>query len=242
MRASRILLNAPAAEASAHDMMDEMREAEQLAAALRSRLPPRIDGRDLSPVVKIPYHAALVDIGLSYRAAELADAALDLIGSHRTVSALMLARGALETAAVHFYASKHVLDAVASNDIQECTNVLFRALTGSKVYSSAATPPIQVLTALGHVDKHFEGARSFYDQQSEIAHPNWWGSHGAYAGENETEDSIEFHPDHPRIGGIEVARGIAMALTVLEFSHQRLGRAMPAFIEVCEVWWKEHGA
>lgn len=206
--------------------MDELRQAEILSGALRSRLPGRINGRDFSKTIKVPYHAVLVDAGLSYRSAELAESALDLIGAYRTVSALVLARAALETAAVHFYASKYV----------------FRALVGSKVYSAAGTAPIQVLTALDHVDKVFPGVRNFYDQQSEIAHPNWWGAHGAYAGENETEDSVEFLPDQPRVGVAEVARGIVMALTVLGYSHQRLGKAMPAFISTCERWWDANGA
>jgi hypothetical protein len=92
------------------------------------------------------------------------------------------------------------------------------------------------------VDKVFPGVRNFYDQQSEIAHPNWWGAHGAYASENESEDSVEFLPDQPRVGTAEVARGIVMALTVLEYSHQRLGKAMPAFIGTCERWWDANGA
>jgi addiction module HigA family antidote len=57
-------------------LTDDLRQAEILAGALRARLPAKIDGRALSETVKIPYHAVLVDIGLS-----------EIVAGRRTITA-----------------------------------------------------------------------------------------------------------------------------------------------------------
>jgi hypothetical protein len=221
---------------------DSRPECQRLVAEIRQRLPQSLDGRAFSQTVKVPYHAALLDAGLSYRILELAEGSLNMVDARRFVAGAIIARACVETAALHFYVGKKVLSACDSGEIQEATDILYRALTGSTAYGDATVKPINVLTAIDHTDKTFHGIRSFYDQQSEFAHPNWWGSHGAF-GVDEREDGIEFAQESSRtIDGTEVVRGLRLALVIFDYSQRKLRNAMPTFSTVCDEWWRIHGA
>lgn len=214
---------------------DSIRDVERLAAQLRGRLPISLSGRSLSEMTKVPYKAALLDSGLSYRAAELAEGTLELIHSRRMIGAILTARAVVETAALHYYAVKKVVQSLETGSIVESDDILYRALVGSPFYGDGEVKPIQVLTAIDHVDKKFPGYRSVYDEQSEFAHPNWFGANGAYAGANETEDRVEFLPDFGSgPTAQEVSRGLSVGLVVLDYSHARLMKAMPEFVSLCE--------
>lgn len=231
-----------AEEEELNDEADELPMCVRLLADIRGRLPREVKGRALSASVKIPYHAALLDAGLSHRIVELADATLALIESHRFVAGALVARAAVETASLHYYAMKKILVACESKDIEEVTETLYRALTGSHAYGDGSVKPINVLTAIDFTDKTFKGVRSFYDQQSEYAHPNWFGAHGAF-GLNEEEDRIEFGSGSAQgIEGQEVARGLALGLIVFDHSQRKLRNSLLGFAKVCDDWYRDHGA
>lgn len=215
--------------------MDALREAESLIAMVRERLPRRVDGRSISAITKTPYHAVLFNAGLSYRAAELAEASLELIHSHRRVAAAVTARALLETSALHYYGVKKIAAAVDGPSFVEADAILYRALVASKAYGDGSVQPIQVMTAIDHATKQFTGYRDFYDQLSELAHPNFFGTIAPYAGENETEDQVEFHPDFaPGVPAQEPARAVCTGLLVLGYSRQRLEASLPDFVALAE--------
>ena len=212
-----------------------LRECESLVAQLRATLPTAVNGEAVSPTAKIPYKVVLLSADLSYRIAELADATLALLADRYRVAAAMTARAAMETAALHFYVVTKIRGAIQAGASNEVDVVLVRALTGTKVFEGESKQPINVLTAIACTDKRFAGFSAFYNELSEYAHPNYFGSHFAYVADGESEFHAAFSADHaPGLASGVITCPLAVALTVFGHSRATLATELPSFVALCE--------
>lgn len=214
---------------------EESSEAAQvIMSRLQSKLPRSLDAAVVSPFAKVPYKAAVLNVGMTYRVVELAQATLEALHSLRTVAASISARAVVETAAVHDYVVRSIEKAVHDGSSFGADDVLMRSLTGQRFNSKGGVTPINVLTAIDHRNKEFPMFREMYDQLSEYAHPNWQGVHAPFAVENETEFTVQF--DQHYAGGIrrsEVVLHLCIALAAFEDSQVRLEKCFANFVKVC---------
>jgi hypothetical protein len=78
-----------------------------------------------------------------------------------------------------FYIHKKMVHQTKKSDPESIHNLLLSAVFGRKD-TSWPEKPIQVLTAIDHMNKEFAGSREEYDRLCEYAHPNMWGGCGTY--------------------------------------------------------------
>ncbi len=125
------------------------------------------------------------------RIVDLADAAQELFRHGRLVPACTLTRSVFETVGIQFYIYKKVVEHTDKPDPESIHLLLITALFGRKDMDGW-DKPLQVLTAIDHVDRIFKGTRSEYDHLCEYAHPNMKGGFGAYARLDETTLETDF--------------------------------------------------
>ena len=139
---------------------------------------------------------------------ELSESSYSSFLKGNIVSGAILARSACETVAVLYYGYKKINNSVKLNSPGGVGLFLHRALWGTRLEGEEELPKaIQVLTAIDHLDKAYNGARKDYDFLCEIAHPNFAGTGMIYFSHNfETNKSeVGHNPDNnsPEALGLE---------------------------------------
>lgn len=138
---------------------------------------------DISPNV-VPINKMLLLIRAIHciRGCELASDALSAFRSGHRVSAVLLARALLESAAMISESLTRVETAEKSgsaSEIESTQQNLNKYIFGSRDDTSPVKA-INILTVINRVDKDFPDLLKMYDNLSEYAHPNWRGGQGAY--------------------------------------------------------------
>lgn len=113
------------------------------------------------------------------RIVDLADAAHEMFRQKRLVPACTLTRSVFETVGILYYIHKKLVEHTEKSDPESIHNLLMSAVFGRKD-TDWPEKSIQVLTAIDHIDKEFQGCRSEYDHLCEYAHPNLKGGYGTY--------------------------------------------------------------
>ena len=113
------------------------------------------------------------------RIVDLADAAHEMFRQRRLVPACTLTRSVFETVGILYYIHKKLIEHTAKTDPESIHKLLLSAVFGRRD-TSWEEPPIQVLTAIDHMDNEFQGSRAEYDHLCEYAHPNLKGGFGTY--------------------------------------------------------------
>ena len=129
------------------------------------------------------------------RTIDLADGALYFFEQQRLVPACTLTRAVVETTGIQFYIYKKLIFHTEKTDPQSIHKLFMSAVFGRKDKEWPQTP-IQVLTAIDHLDRKFPGFRSEYDRLCEYAHPNLAGGYGAYV-RSEGEQLESYFGDNP---------------------------------------------
>ena len=175
---------------------------------------------------------------LIHRAAELSDVACSLFERGRVISAFLITRGLLETAALMCYLRERVCGVTDADGLSDLDDFLMRALLGSRD-GDIEVRALNVLTLVNSVAKKIPFFRNSYDSLSEFAHPNWSGLLGSYAKHDLEKLLVTLGREAvnvpPRIG-------LPVLVGVLEdFIHHDndLGGKLPEFIQLCEVALRE---
>jgi hypothetical protein len=125
------------------------------------------------------------------RIVDLAEAALSLFHEERVVPACTLTRSVVETVAVQYYLYKKIVSHTGSRDPDSIHKLLMSAVFGRRD-KEWPQQPIQVLTAIDHLNKQFPGFRGEYDRLCEYAHPNLGGGYGTYVRSEGSEMQSHF--------------------------------------------------
>ncbi len=125
------------------------------------------------------------------RIVDLADAAYEMFHQERLVPACTLTRSVFETVGIQYYVNKKIIEHTIKPDPESIHKLLISAVFGRKDMDWS-DKPIQILTAIDHMNKEFEGARSEFDRLCEYAHPNLYGGYGTYVRTNETTLETDF--------------------------------------------------
>ena len=147
---------------------------------LGQHLPTEVDALATSTKYKTAAKVHIIRESLIWREEELARSALDLLDRQDYVAAALVTRAVMETTAAMVYLHRLVERALDNGMDEGLDAKLTGFLTGSKVWEEL-DGAINVLTMIDKVEKIIPGYRGHYDFLSEYAHPNWSGTHGAYA-------------------------------------------------------------
>ncbi len=207
--------------------------AENLSQRLVGSLPSTVDPAAISVTAKIPFKVVSLREALLHRAAELAGVACDLFRRNRVVSAFLITRGLLETAAVLCDLRDRVVGAIDTSMLSELDDFLMRALMGSRE-TNAKIQALNVMTIVDRVAKKTTFYRNSYDTLSEFAHPNWSGVLASYSKHDAKNLLVNLGADvakmSPRIG-LPILIGVLEAFI---FCYKDLGLRLPDFIKLCE--------
>jgi hypothetical protein len=108
-------------------LMDEIRGRLEL---FECNLPERVDAMAVSPTSKLPFKVLLYREALIWRMAELGRAAFQSFERDRLVTAIVLARAAVETSAALWYLCAKVAAALGSNAIGDIDDYLIKLVGG----------------------------------------------------------------------------------------------------------------
>lgn len=199
--------------------------------ALAEALPKTLDLRAPSKYKTVGNTYALRD-SLTWRMEELTRSALVLFESDCLVAAALVARGVMETTAATFYLHKLVTGAIDKGVTKELGDKITGFLTGSRIWQDLGGA-INVLTMIDAVDKKLPGYRKHYEFLCEYAHPNWTGTHGAYAIIDRekfivTYDAVGRNPENTRKIIISKLSG---SVELFVGMNRFLGEELPAFAE-----------
>ncbi len=218
-------------EDSLVSLMDEIRGTLEL---LESNLPERVDAMAVSPTSKLPFKVLLYREALIWRMVELGRAAFQSFERDRLVSAIVLARAAVETSAALWYLCAKVAAAVESNAIGDIDDYLIKLVAGTATgapKTDASTTdvtlprPVKVGAFLNQADKDIEGFNHQYGILSEYAHPNWAGTVLLYA-KHDLENRLTDFGQNIRKGDSTKRIGVcnlSVALAMFETIYNRCG-------------------
>lgn len=191
---------------------------------LRSKHVPHIGPYVPAPGVKIARLTVVWREALLLRLVDLSSSAIDLFERERLVPACTLTRSFYETLAQLYYFQKKVKGIASLEQLIEVTDVVVRAAWGSKD-GSTEQEAIQVLTAIGHVEKEFPGFKGEYEHLCEYAHPNMKGCLGTYVKIGIPEYNVTFGSNPSQLPIVAFGLGaldIALELSIVIFGRQQL--------------------
>lgn len=168
------------------------------------------------------------------RTLDIANGALCFFEQHRLVPACTLTRSVIETTAVQYYIYKKLIIHTENADPQSIHKLLMSAVFGRRD-SEWPQSPIQVLTAIDHLNRKFPGSRSEYDRLCEYAHPNLAGGFGTYV--RSEGDQLESHfGDNPQ--GLDMGpwgqEELHVAMMVADEIDHQLCLFHPKFVSMTE--------
>jgi hypothetical protein len=115
------------------------------------------------------------------RIVDLAQGAEAFFLEERLVPACTLTRSVVETVALQYSVWKKLTLQTKTADLRASHALLMSAVFGRRDKGDSwPNQSMNVLTAIGHLDKQFPGFRSEYDRLSEYLHPGLAGGYGAY--------------------------------------------------------------
>lgn len=159
------------------ETVDELRAE---LSRLAGMLPESIDLLALHKRYKAPGKVQMLSESLVWRQEELCRNALAALDRENFVTAALLTRAAMETTAALVYLHSLVTRSIEKGCSPELEEKLTGFLTGSKIWEDIGGA-IHVNDMLREVAKVIPGYfDEHYAMLSEIAHPNWSGTMGAY--------------------------------------------------------------
>lgn len=218
------------------DKLDDVRaDLQRLAAAL----PPQIDLLTLHKRYKAPGKVEMLRQSLIWREEELGRNALGALEAANYVTAALLTRAIMETTAAIVYLHNLVVRSVSEGSAS-LEEKLTGFLTGSKVWDDIGGA-IHVNDMLREVGKIIPGYfDNHYASLSEIAHPNWSGTFGAFGIIDQEKMTVSYarggrSPENQR--GVIVGR-LSGSLGLFLGYYEMLGAAMPDFTNAVEEFYK----
>lgn len=161
-------------------------EVEEETKKLRELLPADTTDNGDTP----EFWTRVVAFSLGQRIAALCSNCAFLAEQGDALSSAIIARSALETAAVLYYLQKKVYGAIERKDFKELDDIVGRMFLGNK--DKPDWQPVQVLTCLDHLGKLVKPTTEAYNNLSELAHPNWWGTAALFCKLSENPQAARF--------------------------------------------------
>lgn len=172
------------------DEKSEMLRIRELSDRIAACLPQKIEAAALTLNSKIPFKALSLREVLICRISELASVSIQLYEDRKLVSAFIITRAIVETAAFTYWLHHQLSSFFSHKNPAQLDQFLMRVLVGSR----DKTTPVEscnVLTAIDKLDKEYQWFRKGYDRLCEFTHPNWGGLLGTYGRINHDKYELE---------------------------------------------------
>lgn len=215
------------------DDTSRLTKAKELVTQLQERLTSTADPASLSHKSKLPFKVMSHREPLLYRMTELAELACHLYEVKKLVSAFILTRSAMETAAMLFFLQKKIRAVVDSGDVAHVDQSLMKMLFGSKD-NKGPLEGYNILTAIECVDKEMPHFSESYASLSEFAHPNWSGTKGAYAKYDKEKVWLDLGSDVGEIPPLIGLNPLIGSLEMFKLSYDWIGQLALQFIVICD--------
>jgi hypothetical protein len=159
-----------------------LEEARTIAARLRAALPEAVDAIDQGISHKTVFYMLVARESLLHRVSTLADDAFPLIDSGRYMSAVILTRSMLESAAVLGSLLRSLGTFERTSDVPALYSRVIKVVVGSRNGEEDDPDSVHVLDAIRDADSRLPvpGLMHLYESLSEFAHPNWSGLLGTF--------------------------------------------------------------
>lgn len=218
---------------------EKLRQAIEI---LREQLVTELKAEDIGAISMTPLKGMTVREALLWRVVELADGVMLSLNTGHSLGAVILARAAVECAAVHHQLNR-TIKAAKKIGANEADNAIMRLLMGKRSFSTgdpvkdAQVQMTNVKTCLTHLDNQFSGVSQQYDYLCEYAHPNWAGTAGLFSEGDPRKGAMEL--GRYKNGMQEHLRDEAVASTIssllmFAFDYADVVDSLPEFFEVCD--------
>jgi len=207
--------------------------AKEVTEEFRQNLPKKIYAASLSVKSKIPFKAVPLREALVHRLTELAEVACALYDQKKTVSAFIITRSVMETAAMLYWLHKKIQAVVASNELGDIDIFLMRTMFGWRDDTMPAQA-FNILKPIDELDKQFPGYRGLYEALSEFTHPNWSGVHGAYAKTDQKNFMENLGSEFTQLPLAIGLQPLVASLEIFKFYYNQLSEMFPEFIRICD--------
>lgn len=168
-------------------------ECRKLAARVANSLPKYVDP-DLEKLPsQIPFRVICLNSILIHRIAHLSQECIDLHAKKYVISSLIIARAAMETAALLYLLDKKIIQSLETTDTVELERFIKKATIGSR-NGDTEDESVNILTAINHIARKYPEYGYFYRDLSEYCHPNFAGLLGAYADLSEDKSKLALGP------------------------------------------------
>lgn len=184
---------------------------------------------------RLPFNLAYTHEALQWRLCDLASSAWSCCERNEWVPAVILARSSLETAAAIHHCYRQAQAIVDGRAFAEVEPVVKRLALGRK--DKEDLQPVNVLTCIQQMSKRTElKLEPLYEETSEYAHPNWFGSLGSYARVRKDEESYEFDTKFTdsKYCAELVENTLCVTLQVSLLLRQFMNDLQPALIAMCD--------
>jgi hypothetical protein len=210
-------------------------EARQWLKVIQSALPTSVEAGGLHTRSKMPFKVLCCRAGLIWRIEELGRCALDAHEKGDVIAAMLLARSLTETACALWYLKELIERQLAEGAQPDLDDVLMRLLMGHKG-DPGFPEAVNVLTFINKADKRFSGILEAYNHMSESAHPNFWGSSGAFSAVDEEKLVTQFGRGIRKTSRFQIlmTKALIGSLSMTHAAYNSVADMMPAFIERCE--------
>jgi hypothetical protein len=142
-------------------------------------------------ISKVAYKYLCYRESLLWRSEEIAKSARGALLENRLVSATILVRSLLECAACFHYISEKINTAIQQQSTADLDQTAMKLLMGSR-WKDWEHQSINVQTMIDILERKFPGAHDLYYGLSEISHPNWSGTFGAYSSIDHETGKVDF--------------------------------------------------
>jgi hypothetical protein len=197
-------------------------EAKAIVASLAEALPEKLSVASLGVMEKAPFQLLSIREPLIWRTEELSRCALKALEAGDLTVAASLARSVAESVAVVWRLAKIIEKPFVPSQANEDLMNIFgasRTLDNSRYR-------YQILNLIDQVNKDVPGARSMYDDLSEIAHPNWEGVAGLYSKLNRDGKDEHFH----KLRRTQTAILLSTFLQLFEHKYNWISDKLPEWI------------
>jgi hypothetical protein len=127
---------------------------------------------------KIAWKLSDLRLSMTHRLVDLAEAAIEQWEKGNLLAGVILGRALFETIAIVQSVCMGMRKGIENRDLNALDALAMRSLFGGKLANEEA---LNVLTAMGRLDKELPGAKDFYLRELEMAHPNSLGMHQFYS-------------------------------------------------------------
>lgn len=211
-----------------------LERAAELVSRLKALIPSQVQAAALGDPSKLPFKLLSVREPLLFRIVDLSEASLLLCREDRPVGAAVLARAVMESAAALYVLAEMVSRVVDTNEVGTFDETVTRMLFGSRNEKTPAEA-INVLSYIDKMDKEFVGLRRWYNNLSEIAHPNYAGVMALYAEVDRERYIVEIGPSErlKSLGSKVVVPALCSCLKICLHYRSKIEEILENFCRVC---------